>query len=62
MRILVSGSADGLGLLTAETLQRAGHQVVVHVRNQDRVAAVRGLRDKGADLVVGDLADLDQTR
>ena len=62
MRVLVTGSADGLGLLTARTLLATGHQVVVHVRSPDRFVAVRALRNKGADVVVGDLADLDQTR
>jgi NAD(P)-dependent dehydrogenase (short-subunit alcohol dehydrogenase family) len=62
MRILVTGSADGLGRLTAQTLQAAGHDVVVHVRSRERLAAVETLRDRGADVVIGDLADLDDTR
>ncbi|MGV8908133.1 MAG: SDR family NAD(P)-dependent oxidoreductase [Propionicimonas sp.] len=62
MRILVTGSADGLGHATADTLLRAGHRVVAHVRNSDRLLAVRDLVDQGADVVVGDLGSLDQTR
>src|SRR4051812_34400145 len=61
-RVFVTGSADGLGRLTAETLLAAGHDVVVHVRNDSRLAAVRDLVDRGAPFVVGDLADRDQTR
>jgi NAD(P)-dependent dehydrogenase (short-subunit alcohol dehydrogenase family) len=38
-RVFVTGSTDGLGRLTAETLLDAGHKVVVHVRNRDRLAA-----------------------
>jgi NAD(P)-dependent dehydrogenase (short-subunit alcohol dehydrogenase family) len=39
-----------------------GHEVVVHARDTDRVAAVRDLVDRGAEAVVGDLSDLEQTR
>ncbi len=62
MRILVTGSADGLGKLAAVSLLDAGHEVVVHVRNADRTGAIRELIGRGAGLVVGDLGDLDQTR
>jgi NAD(P)-dependent dehydrogenase (short-subunit alcohol dehydrogenase family) len=56
------GSADGLGRLAAQTLLDDGHEVVVHARTSDRLAAVRNLVQRGATAVVGDLADLDQTR
>lgn len=62
MRILVTGSADGLGRLTAHTLLAAGHDIVVHVRSRERLDAVQALRERGAPVVVGDLADLDDTR
>ena len=58
-RAFITGSADGLGRLAAQTLVDEGHEVVVHVRNDDRLEAVR---DLAADVVVGDLADLEQTR
>jgi NAD(P)-dependent dehydrogenase (short-subunit alcohol dehydrogenase family) len=61
-RVFITGSADGLGRLTAQTLLDGGHDVVVHARNDDRLTAVRHLVDRGAAAVVGDLADLDQTR
>jgi NAD(P)-dependent dehydrogenase (short-subunit alcohol dehydrogenase family) len=61
-RILVTGSADGLGRLTAETLLGAGHDIVVHVRGSQRLSAVRDLTDSGADVVIGDLSDAAQTR
>jgi len=61
-RILVTGSADGLGRLAAESLQSAGHHVVVHARNRQRAAALDPLVGRGADLVVGDLADRDAVR
>ncbi len=61
-RIFVTGSAGGLGRAAAETLLGDGHGVVVHARSAERLAAVGDLIDRGASAVVGDLADLDQTR
>jgi NAD(P)-dependent dehydrogenase (short-subunit alcohol dehydrogenase family) len=58
-RVLVTGSADGLGRLAAQALLADRHEVVVHVRRRDRRAAVADLR---AQAVVGDLADVAQTR
>ena len=61
-RIFITGSADGLGQLTAKLLVDQGHQVVLHARN-----AARG-RDalnklKGAEEVfVGDLSSMDETK
>ena len=61
-RILVTGSADGLGRLAAESLSAAGHSVVVHARSSQRAAALAALIDHGADLVIGDLANRDDVR
>ncbi|MBM9468767.1 SDR family NAD(P)-dependent oxidoreductase [Nakamurella leprariae] len=61
-RVLVTGSADGLGHLAAERLLDGGHAVVVHVRNEDRRDAVDDLVARGAEVVVGDLADSGPTR
>jgi len=60
-RVFITGSADGLGRLAAQTLLDDGHDVVVHVRNSDRVEAVRDLVERGAEVVVGDISDLEQT-
>lgn len=62
MRVLVTGSADGLGHAAADALLIAGHEVVSHVRSRERLDAVRDLRDRGAAVVIGDLAELAQTR
>ncbi len=59
--ILITGSADGLGLATAQTLLEAGHDVVVHVRSRRRLDAVTDLLSRGAQPVIGDLSDLQQT-
>lgn len=61
-RIFITGSTDGLGRATAESLLDSGHHVVVHARNADRLAAVQDLLDRGATGVVGDLSDLGQSR
>jgi NAD(P)-dependent dehydrogenase (short-subunit alcohol dehydrogenase family) len=61
-RVLVTGSADGLGRAAAQRLLDDGHEVVVHARSSDRLTAVRDLVQRGAAAVVGDLSDLKQTR
>ncbi|MGI5379937.1 SDR family NAD(P)-dependent oxidoreductase [Streptomyces sp. CA-251387] len=61
-RILVTGSADGLGRAAADSLLSAGHEVVVHARNQERAAGLKALVDRGAHLVMGDFTDRDAVR
>ena len=55
-RILVTGSADGLGRATADTLLTQGHDVIVHARNADRAKTLTDLVDRGAALIVADLS------
>ena len=57
-RVLVTGSADGLGRMAAQLLLEQGHGVVLHARS---AARARDARDAvpGADAaVVGDLASI----
>jgi NAD(P)-dependent dehydrogenase (short-subunit alcohol dehydrogenase family) len=61
-RIFITGSADGLGRAAAETLLGDRHDVIVHARSDERLANVNTLLARGGSAVVGDLADLDQTR
>ena len=61
-RVFITGSADGLGRLAAQALLQDGHEVVVHARNHDRLAAVQALIDQGAAATAGDLADDEETR
>ncbi|MFF5897560.1 SDR family NAD(P)-dependent oxidoreductase [Streptomyces argenteolus] len=61
-RILVTGSADGLGRAVADALLSCGHQVVVHARNPARAQEMGDLVARGADLVVADFADRDAVR
>jgi len=61
-RIFITGSADGLGRATAQSLLEDGHDVIVHARSAERLAAVRDLLADGATGVTGDLSDLGQVR
>jgi NAD(P)-dependent dehydrogenase (short-subunit alcohol dehydrogenase family) len=60
-RVFVTGSADGLGRNAAVALLDAGHEVVVHARSRDRLAAARDLLDRGAAPVTGDLSRQEET-
>ena len=61
-RIVVTGSADGLGKMAAQLLIDQGHQVVLHARNklraQEAMAAVPGAEA----VAVGDMSSVAQTR
>lgn len=61
-RILITGSADGLGRAAAESLIEKGHEVIVHARSAARLATLDDLMASGATGVVGDLAVLDDVR
>lgn len=62
MRVFITGSTDGLGRGAAETLIRAGHQVVLHARSTERASALADLAPRSAGIAIGDLASADQTR
>ncbi|MBY8976753.1 SDR family NAD(P)-dependent oxidoreductase [Rhodobacteraceae bacterium NNCM2] len=53
--ILITGSTDGIGLLTAKTLASQGHRVLLHGRNREKLDAAS--RDVGGT-TEGYLADL----
>lgn len=60
-RVLVTGSADGLGRLAAAQLVREGHEVVLHARSEARGRqALDGVPD-AAGVLIGDLASIAQT-
>ena len=60
-RIFITGSAGGLGLNAARALIRQGHDVVLHARNESRLADAGEVREQAAGTVVGNLADLNET-
>jgi NAD(P)-dependent dehydrogenase (short-subunit alcohol dehydrogenase family) len=57
-RIFITGSAGGLGLNAARALLQLGHEVVLHARDEPRLASAGAVRDQAVGTVVGDLADL----
>ena len=60
--VLVTGSTDGIGLESARQLLAAGHDVVAHARTEQRADDVRTALPGLRDVVVGDLAALDEVR
>lgn len=61
-RVFVTGSTAGIGRETARQLLEAGHEVVGHARGPERADHVRDVLPGLADVVVGDLSSLAQTR
>lgn len=60
-RVLVTGSAQGIGAETARQLIAQGHDVVLHARNSARAAAAREAVSGQADVVIGELTSVAQT-
>ena len=61
-RILITGSADGLGQLSAKSLADQGHQVVLHVRNSERGRYAKQNVPRAEHVISGDLSDIDETK
>ena len=61
-RIFISGSADGLGKMTAGLLIAEGHQVIVHGRNQRRAEEAMNALPGAENAVYGDLSFIQETR
>lgn len=61
-RMLVTGSSDGIGAETARALVALGHDVVLHARNDGRAQDARAAVPGAADVLVGDLASLEEVR
>lgn len=59
--ILITGSADGLGLFAARRLIDDGHAVTLHARSEARAAEAVAVAPGAAAALHGDLASLAQT-
>jgi len=57
-RVLITGSADGLGLMAAVILAGQGHAVTLHARNESRAGDARTALPSAESVVVGDLATI----
>lgn len=59
--ILITGSADGLGQLSAKSLVDQGHQVVLHARNAQRGRYAQHHVPGAEQVITGDLCDINET-
>jgi NAD(P)-dependent dehydrogenase (short-subunit alcohol dehydrogenase family) len=55
---MITGSADGLGLMAARLLADGGHEVTLHARNANRAADARAALPAAAHVLTGDLASI----
>jgi NAD(P)-dependent dehydrogenase (short-subunit alcohol dehydrogenase family) len=60
-RIFITGSADGLGALTAEALIGQGHKVVLHARNAQRGQEAMAKLPGAEAVLTGELSNLEET-
>jgi NAD(P)-dependent dehydrogenase (short-subunit alcohol dehydrogenase family) len=61
-RILITGSADGLGQLSAQSLADQGHHVVLHARNPERGRYAKQKVPRAEQVISGDLSDIDEIK
>jgi len=61
-KILITGSADGLGLLAAKALIQGGHQVVLHARNEERGRQALKNAPGAAGMLTADLSSMAETK
>jgi len=61
-RIFITGSANGLGQLSAKSLIEQGHKVVLHARNAGRARDAIENNPGAEDVLTGDLSNLDETK
>ena len=61
-RIFITGSADGLGQLAAQSLVQQGHQVVLHARNNRRGEEALAKVPGAETVLTADLSNLEETK
>jgi NAD(P)-dependent dehydrogenase (short-subunit alcohol dehydrogenase family) len=61
-RIFITGSADGLGHLSAKLLIDQGHQVVLHGRNSQRAADAMKKVPDAETALAADLSSIEETK
>jgi len=57
-RVFITGSSDGLGLMTGQLLADEGHRVVLHARNDARAGDAKKALPKAEAVEVGDFGDI----
>lgn len=60
-KIFITGSADGLGQLSAKALIEQGHNVVLHARNAQREQEALQKNPKAGGVVTADLSSIAET-
>lgn len=61
-RIFITGSSDGLGLLTAQKLISEGHEVVLHARNEERAKSTKQQVPRAMAVLIGNLSSISETK
>jgi NAD(P)-dependent dehydrogenase (short-subunit alcohol dehydrogenase family) len=61
-KILITGSADDLGQLSARSLADQGHQVVLHARNVEHGRYAQYNVPRAEHVITGDLSVIDETK
>jgi len=61
-KIFITGSADGLGLLSAKSLMNEGHEVVLHARNEERKRETLENFPERQIVLTGDLSNMEETK
>jgi len=61
-RVFITGSSDGLGLLTGRMLVEQGHDVVLHARNAERGVSARASLPACKAVVLGGVSSMTETR
>ncbi|KJR86817.1 daunorubicin C-13 ketoreductase [Sporothrix schenckii 1099-18] len=61
-RIFITGSSDGIGLLTAKRLVADGHRVVLHARNAKRARETEAACPGAEAVLTGDLCSIAETK
>lgn len=59
--ILITGATDGIGLLTAQKLASAGHKILLHGRNRDKLKNAAAAVGGAVETYLADLSDLTET-
>jgi NAD(P)-dependent dehydrogenase (short-subunit alcohol dehydrogenase family) len=61
-RIFITGSADGLGQLSAKSLMEQGHKVVLHARNAGRAHEAIKKNPEAVTVLTRDLSNIEETK
>src|SRR6185436_12183263 len=61
-RIFITGSADGLGQLSAKRLIELGHKVVLHARDAERGRDAIKKNPEAGSVLTGDLSNIEETK